>query len=98
MMATTPLFARPSTVAPLVMSLAALSLVAGHVALYGIARQADEGTAAHLFQLLMAAQVPIIGYAVLRYLPEDPVRAIWVVVAQLGAAAAAFAPIYYLGY
>jgi len=93
-----PLFARPSALAPIVMSLSALGLIAGHVTLYGVVRQVDEGTPAHLFQLLMAAQVPIIGYFVVRYLPEAPGRAALVVAAQMAAAAAAFAPIFYLGY
>ena len=39
---------------PIGMSLAALALVLGHIALYGTAREADEGAAAHLWQLLMA--------------------------------------------
>ena len=43
----------------------------GHVALFGIVHETDEGTAAHLYQLLMAGQVPVIGYFVLRYVPEQ---------------------------
>lgn len=40
------------------------------MALYGTARQANDGTAAHLWQLLMACQVPVAaGYAV-RWLPQ----------------------------
>jgi hypothetical protein len=44
------------------MSLIALALVLGHVALFGVVHQADEGTAAHLWQFLMAVQVPIIAF------------------------------------
>jgi len=87
---------RPSAVAPVVMSLAALALVLGHVAMYGIVHEADEGTPAHVFQLLMAGQVPVIGYFVLRYLPEAPRRAVWVVILQLAAAAAAFGALFWM--
>ena len=46
-------------VAPVVCSLIALAIVMGNVAA-GFPRQADEGTSAHLFQLLMVAQVPLV--------------------------------------
>ncbi len=45
---------QPSAVIPIAMSLGALATVLYHVALFGTAREADEGTAAHIWQLLMA--------------------------------------------
>jgi len=54
------------------MSFAALALVLGHVAMFGAAREADEGTAAHLFHLLMVAQVPIVAVFAIRWLPRIP--------------------------
>jgi len=39
---------------PLGMSLAALALVLGHAAVYGVVHEADEGAAAHIWQILMA--------------------------------------------
>ena len=53
---------RPSALIPLAMSFAALSLVLGHIAFVGVAREADEGTGAHLWQLLMAGQIPVIAF------------------------------------
>jgi hypothetical protein len=41
-----------------------------HLAIYGIKYEADEGTAARIFQLLMAVQVPVILYFLFRYLPR----------------------------
>jgi hypothetical protein len=35
---------RPSALIPLAMSFAALSLVLGHMAFFGVAHEADEGT------------------------------------------------------
>jgi hypothetical protein len=50
-----------SAILPLLMSLAALALVFGHVALFGAVREADEGATAHLFQLLIAGQLPVVA-------------------------------------
>ena len=46
--------------APICMSVLALALVAEGVLQYGNHPPADEGWQAHLFQLLMAIQIPII--------------------------------------
>jgi len=87
---------RPSAFVPLVFSAAALAIVIGHVALYGVTRGGDEGAAAHLFQLLLAAEVPIVAYFALRWLPRDG-KAGWTVLAlQLGAVVVALAPVYIL--
>jgi len=88
-------FTRPSAYLPIAMSLAALSLVLGYAALYGTARQADEGTAAHLFQLLLVGQVPIIGLFALRWLPAEPRRALPVLAVQFAAGVAALFPVWW---
>lgn len=90
------LMKRPSAFLPVVMSLAALALVLGHVAMFGAAREADEGTAAHLWQLLMAAQIPIVAFFAVRWLPQNPKSAWPVSALHLGAALAALAPVYFL--
>jgi hypothetical protein len=78
------------------MSLAALGVVFVHIAMHGTARQADEGAAAHLWQLLMAAQLPIIGYFALRWLLLSPRTALPILGLQVLAALAALAPVYLL--
>src|SRR3989441_7920506 len=87
---------RPSALVPLGMSLAALSLVLGHIALFGGARQADEGAAAHLWQLLMAGQIPVIAFFAVRWLPRSPRSALPVLALQAVAALGALAPVYLL--
>ena len=62
----------PSAYLPIAMSLAALGLVLGHAAVYGIVHEADEGAAAHIFQILMVAQVPIVAIFVIKWLPRRP--------------------------
>ena len=87
---------RPSALIPLAMSLAALSLVLGHTALYGTAREPDEGTAAHLWQLLMAGQLPIIAFFAITWLPRAPRQALLVLALQVFAGLAAAAPVFLL--
>ncbi len=62
------LLKKPSAFLPVAMSLAALAMVLVTLATSGIVREADEGTAAHIFQLLMAAQVPIVAYFAISWL------------------------------
>lgn len=50
---------RLDVILPLAMSGAALITVLCHLALFGTAREPDEGAAAHLFQLLIVGQLPI---------------------------------------
>ena len=87
---------QPSALLPVAMSLAALAVVLAHAALYGVVHEADEGTAAHLFQILMAAQAPVVLYFAVKWLPQAPGRALRVLGLQAGAAAAAFAAVYWL--
>jgi len=87
---------KPSALIPLAMSLAALGLVVGHALVYGIVHEADEGAAAHIFQLLMVAQLPIIGYFAIRWLPKRPRQALLVPALQAGAGLAAFAGVFFL--
>jgi hypothetical protein len=78
------------------MSIAALSLVLGHIAIYGGARQADEGAAAHLWQLLMAGQIPFIAFFAIKWLPRTQGQAMLVLGLQAAAIVAAAAPVFLL--
>lgn len=82
---------------PLLMSATALLIVLAAAVAQGPARPADEGTAAHLFQLLIAGQVPIVGFFAIKWLPRDPPHALWMLGAQLLAAALAMLPVALLG-
>ncbi len=90
------IFKQPSAYLPLVMSFAALAVVLGHVAMFGPARETDEGTVAHLWQLLMAGQLPVIAFFALKWLPLTPRSALPVLALHIGAACAALAPVYFL--
>lgn len=86
----------PTAFLPIAMSLLAVGVVLAHIVLFGTARQPDEGTAAHLWQLLMAGQLPIILFFAIKWLPSTPRYALMVLALQAGAAIAALAPVYLL--
>ncbi|HEY8829516.1 MAG TPA: hypothetical protein VIM83_02840 [Candidatus Limnocylindria bacterium] len=62
----------------------------------GFVRQPDEGTAAHLFQILMPAQIPIIAIFAATQLPRHPRWAGSILALQIGAALALFAAVFSL--
>ena len=86
----------PSAFVPVAMSLFALAVVLTHIAFFGTARQPDEGTAAHLWQLLMAGQLPIVAFFAFRWLPRTRLYGLLVLALQVVAALAAVAPVYFL--
>ena len=87
---------KPSAFLPVAMSFAALALVLGHVAMFGAVREADEGTAARIFQPLIAAQVPIAKNIAIKWLPRTPRQALHVLALQTSAALAALATVFFL--
>jgi hypothetical protein len=91
------LLKQPSAFLPVAMSLAALAVVLIHVARFGVAREADEGTSAHIWQLLMIAQVPIVAFFAIKWLPRAPGPALSILALQAGAGLAALAPVFFLG-
>ena len=58
-----------------------------------LASETDEGTAAHIFQLLMVAQVPVVGFFIVKWLPRAPGPTLPVLALQAGAALAAIAAV-----
>jgi hypothetical protein len=91
-----PSMKQPIAFLPLAMSLVALGIVLGHVAVYGVVHEADEGTAAHLWQLLMAGQVPLVAFFAIKWLPRAPRQSLRVLALQAGAALASFAAVFFL--
>jgi hypothetical protein len=86
----------PSAFLPIAMSLLAAGVVLPHLVFVGAAPQQDEGAAAHLWQLLMAGQLPVILFFAIRWLPLAPRSALAVLALQGGAAVAALAPVFLL--
>lgn len=78
------------------MSATALIFTLVWLAIFGIVRSEDEGMAAHIFQLLMGGQLPIILFFAIKWLPQKPKLALLVLVLQFIAGLIAFAPVYFL--
>jgi hypothetical protein len=89
------LLKRPAGFLPLAISAAFLVPLLVGLAKGTLARQADEGTAAHLFQLLMPLQLVVIAWFAASSLPKYPRPAAQVLFLQ-GAAFLAVVAIVYL--
>lgn len=92
------LIGRPAACLPILMSLGALATILWFLAAHGVVHQPDEGAQAHLWQLLVAGQIPIMAAFAIRWLPAAPRPAL--VVLGLQAAAMlllAIAPLWALG-
>jgi hypothetical protein len=84
------------------MSLIALALVLGHVGSDLIQNghillEADEGTDFHLWQLLMAGQLPVLAFFAMRWLPRAPRQTLKVLALQAGAVLANLAVVFFSG-
>jgi len=79
---TLPLLKRPSAWIPMVLALGALTLPFLALAVFGPDPAGDEGAAAHIWQLLMAAQAMAILFFVAKWLPREPKQAVIVFALQ----------------
>lgn len=90
------LLKRPSAFLPLLMSVTVLTLIVVHIARFGTLHEADEGAEAHLFQILMPAQIPIIVFFAAKWLPRSRTQALTVLTLQVAAALVVFAVVFSL--
>lgn len=92
------LLRKPAAYVPVAMSIGALAMIGWYVAVHGVAQQADEGAQVHLWQLLVAGQVPFIGWFAIRWLPGSARPALAVLAMQVAALVlVAIAPLWVLG-
>ena len=93
---------KPSAFLPLAMSLTALAMLGGAYIFSlstghgGLVREPDEGAIAHLWQLLMAGQMPVLAFFAIKWLPRAPRQTLYVLALQAGAALASMAPVFLL--
>jgi hypothetical protein len=95
------LLKEPSASVPLAMSLAGLALVVlkvlGDLVTYGaVVHEADEGTAAHVWQLLMVGQAPVMALFAIKWLRRAPGQTLCILALQTGAALASIAAVFFL--
>ena len=77
------------------MSIAVMAMFAGFFVLAGPPTpEPDEGVAAHIFQLLMAGQIPIIAFFAVEWVPRDYRGALRIIALQIAAGILAAAPVF----
>jgi hypothetical protein len=59
-------------------------------------RETDEGAAAHIWQLLMAAQMPVLLFFAVKWLPKAPRQTLCVLALNAAAVLASVAPVFFL--
>jgi hypothetical protein len=92
------LLRQPAGFLPVAMSAGALLAIIWFVAAHGVVHQPDEGAQAHLWQLLVAGQVPFIAWFAIRWVPSAGRRALVVLAVQVAAVILlAIAPLWALG-
>jgi len=89
------LLKRPSAFLPPAISAFLIALILMHVA-RGTLHESDEGTAAHLFQLLMPAQALIAVFFAIKWLPQCPKQALQVLALQGAAALTVLSIVFFL--
>ena len=92
-----PLLRCPTALLPLAFSLVALVFVGVHLLARSPAREVDEGPAAHLFQLLIAIQLPLILLFIWRWIRRAPGPTLSMVALQVCALLVAMAPVAFFG-
>ena len=92
------LLRRPTAFVPVAMSVTALLTAIVFAARFGTAPQRDKGAAAHLWQVLMLGQAPIISIFIMKWLTVDPKQAVVVLSLQVAAGIAALAPVWWFGW
>jgi hypothetical protein len=79
------------------MSLCAFVVVIGAISIFGAVRRGDEGAAAHIFQLLIVGEAPVVAFVTLRWLRKDLKASLTVMAIQALMLALALLPVWYFG-
>ena len=89
------LIKKPSAWIPIVIPLIFFAYLVIHIAIFGIVREADEGTGAHLFQLWLVLEPLMVGFFAVKWFPRAPKQALLILALQIAAALLACAPVFY---
>ncbi len=89
---------KPSAIIPFGMSTCALATVLAAVNFFGARPKPDEGAAGHIFQILIAGQLPFLAWFVLRWAKAGGAKgALLVTALQIAAIGIALFPVWYFG-
>jgi hypothetical protein len=81
---------------PIAIPVFLLVLALRYVAIHGLVREADEGTEAHLFQLLMPVQFAVMAYFAVTWLPRAPGGTLALLALQAIATGAVLAAVFWI--
>lgn len=87
----------PSAFVPVAMSFIALLVMLIGPALFGDLHSKDEGPTAHIWQILMAGQIPVVVFFAIKWLRRAPRPTLKVLALQAGGILANVAAVFLLG-
>ncbi len=90
------LLQKPSAWIPLVLTLGIMGMFLFYIVVAGPPEpQADEGIAAHLFQLWLVVEAVLVTLFAVKWLPREPKQALIILTLQILGVAAACFPVFY---
>ncbi|OGM98141.1 MAG: hypothetical protein A2735_00330 [Candidatus Yanofskybacteria bacterium RIFCSPHIGHO2_01_FULL_41_21] len=89
------LIKKPSAWIPIIIPLIFFAYLVIYISIFGIVREEDEGTGAHLFQLWLALEPLMVGFFAIKWLPRAPKQAIFILALQIVAALLPISVVFY---
>ena len=80
------LLKKPSAWIPIVIPLIFFAYLVTYITVFGIVREEDEGTGAHLFQLWLVLEPLMVGFFAVKWLPRARKEALTILAFQMVAA------------
>ena len=90
-----PLIKKPSAWIPIVIPLTFFAYLVVCISLFGIVQNADEGIAAHLFQLWLVFEPFLVGFFAVKWLPKARKQALFILLFQIIAALLPISVVFY---
>lgn len=89
------LIKNPSAWIPIAMPLAILAMLLYYLTRFGVVHEADEGTAAHLFQIWLVLEVFFVAFFAIKWLPKFQKQTFIILAIQIFVSLAACFPVFY---
>ena len=92
-----PLLRKPSAWIPIAIPLIFFAYLVIYISLYGIVKEEDEGTGAHLFQIWLVLEPFMLGFFAVKYVPRATKQALIILALQIIAALLPISVVFSLG-
>lgn len=89
------LIKKPSAWIPIAIPLIFFAYLVIYITIFGIIREEDEGTSAHLFQLWLVSEPFMLGFFAFRWLPRAQKQALQILALQIIAALLLISVVFY---